>query len=424
MTSPQTSTGRRISFKDPELDNLYANINQELYTRNIDRPFHWEEIDGTSMLFIYDSVRFVRHRGESKVTCEIFLPNCGWGKAPAPLARMLPVMWPIKKAQINTVALSNFLNNCTVGSVVQKHVNEFYVRHPQYKMQEDLKKNLNQMCFVCEKKWQHRKARINSINTRGAVRFWWSNFVDRSVLRTIVSVVGNRSSTSVSWKDFADLSSHPSLEKIQANLIDLGVARQSLAGQSFDQWACASLEQVVPQGLQSHWNQIQQEPVTIQETLINIFHYRGMRSSDIESVWNNYTALKNTGAKWSTRELNMLMNASCEAFETEDDIFQTKELAPIMEKTIKKTLPYISQCVKLWRRSYPQQYHKWSKENQQQWRSTMREVCEYSHEKQLFTLPPTHQFEDMRAVYEKEQINNALKENNIETNPSKRRRAM
>ena len=423
MTSPQTSTTRRISFNDSELDKLYATINQELFARNIDRPFHWEEIDGTSILFIYDAVRFVRHRGEIKVSCEIFIPNCGWEPAPAPLARMLPVMWPIKKAQINMGALCNFLNNCTVGSVVQKHVNEFYLRHPQYKTQADLKKRLNQMCFVCEKKWQHRKARINTMNTRSAVRFWWSNFVDRSVLRTIVSVVGNRSSTSVSWKDFADLSSHPFLEKIQANLIDLGVARQSLAGRSFDQWACASLEHVVPQGLQNHWNQIQQEPVTIQETLINIFHHWGMSSSDIECVWNNYTALKNSGANWSTRELNMLMNVSCEAFEDEDDIFQTTPRAPTMEKTIKKTLPYISQCVKLWRQSYPQQYHKWSKQNQQQWRSSMRQVCDYSHEQQLFALPPTQQFEDMRCVHEKEQINNALKENG-EIKPSKRRRAM
>lgn len=422
MTSPQPSSRRRVSFKSPELDHLYAKVNEELYARNIDRPFHWEEIDGTSILFVYDCVRLVRHRGETKIACEVF--NAGtsrWEDAPAEIGAKLPIMWPIKKAQINTGLLSIFLSNCTIGSVLQKHVNEFYLQHPEYKIQTDLKKSLNHMCFVCERKWQHRKGRISTMNARGAIRFWWTNFVDRSVLRSLVSVVGNRSSTCVSWKDFADLSSHPLLEKIQMNLQNLGVARQGLADQPLERWACVSLEQVVPKGLEKHWNHIQNEPFTIQEALVNICNNWTLSSSDSEQVWSNYTSLKNSGDKWSIRELNMLMSVSCSFVESADVFDPTPRVDGARVKNI---LPYISQCVKLWRKSHPQEYQKWSRGNQHQWQSTVLQVCEYSQKNQIFTLPPTPHFEEMRCTHEKDQINNALKENGIVLQSTKRRRAM
>lgn len=428
MTSPQSLNPRKISFKDNLLDQLYTDINSELYKKSIDRPFHWEEVDGTSIMFIYDSVRFVSHRGENKIFCEMFNDTTsGWENCESKIGEYLPVMWPIKNARVNTNLLSNFLSHCTVGSVVQKHLNAFYLQNPQYACDPEKKKIINHLSFVCEKKWQHRKRQVSVMNLRGANRFWWSNFVDRSVFRTLVSVVGNRSSVKVSWKDFVDLSSHTQLSKIQENVKNLGFARQSLVNIHLDQWANISLEQAVPNGLQSVWTAVQQEPPTIQETLVNITQRFSLSQSELQTIWRNYTLLKEAGSTWSTRELNMLMNVGVDFCEKSCDGMDGLNWGVGVaqkKKDIKTVLPYIHTCVKLWRASNPDLYRKWSASHQNEWRRTVIAVCKISDQNKTFSVPATPNFEPMRCMHEKNLLNEALEASGVSLDAPKRRRAM
>lgn len=418
MTSPQITLGRRITFNDSLLDSLYESINSQLCAKNIDRPFQWEEIDGTSVLFVYDTVRFVRHSGHKEISCEEFnSQSLKWELCLSAVGQYMPIMWPIKNAGASSVYQ---INENKVGSVVQKKVEEFYAIHPHYRENKELNKKLHYLAFVCEKKWQHRCRKSQSQNLRGAVRFWWSNFVDRSVFKTLVSVVGSQTAFPITWKYYADLTARADLKQIQSNVEKLGSARKLLAVVPYENWASASLKTIVPSQLLPLWDQIQREPLSVQTVFVTPFMDYSLSSQNLPQVWNMYDLLKNTSPKWNSRELNMIA-ALAENCERGGDLSWDE---PSKTLDLKRIVPYIHTCVKLWRRTYPENYKKWSKESQAQWLQQSRTILEHSCTHQEFAVPSLHSFETLKSNHEKHVLETVLKENRVDTNAPKKRRAM
>lgn len=418
MTSPQIVLGRRITFNDPLLDSLYESINNQLYAKNIDRPFHWEEVDGTYMLFVYDTVRFVRHAGQTDILCEEFnSQSLKWEPCGTLAAQYMPIMWPIKHAGASGVSS---INENKVGSVVQKKLNEFYALHPKYRENKELNKKLHHLAFVCEKKWQHRCRKSQSKNWRGAVRFWWTNFVDRSVFKTLVSVVGSQTAFPITWKHFADLTARADLQQIQSNIESLGSARKLLAAMPYENWATASLKTLVPSTLLPIWGQIQSEPLSVQAMFVTpSLDYR-WRSSNLHKVWDMYDLFKSASPQWNSRELNMVA-ALAENYEQDNDLSWER---PSKKLDTKSMVPYIHACVKLWRRTYPDNYKKWSKEAQAQWLQQSRTILDHSCTHQEFTVPSLQSFEPLKSNHEKHMLETVLKENGVDMNAPKKRRAM
>lgn len=418
MTSPQIVSGRRISFNDPLLDSLYESINSLLYAKNIDRPFQWEEVDGTYMLFVYDTVRFVRHLGHKEIACEEFNSrSLKWEPCSSHVGQSLPIMWPIKNAGSSGVYL---INENKVGSVVQKKLEEFYALHPHYRDNKELNAKLHHLAFVCEKKWQHRCRKSQSKNLRGAVRFWWANFVDRSVFKTLVSVVGSQTAFPITWKYFADLTARIDLDQIQSNVERLGSACKLLAAEPYEKWATASLQTIVPSNLLPLWSQIQIEPMSVQTMFVTPSLDYQWSSSSLPKVWDMYDLLKSASSQWNARELNMIVTLAqnCE----QDDGLSWG--APTKKLDAKRIVPYIHTCVKLWRRTYPDNYKKWSKESQGQWLQQSRAILEHSCDRQEFAVPPLQSFEPLKSNHEKHVLETVLKENGVDSAAPKKRRAM
>lgn len=418
MTSPQTVSGRRITFNDPLLDSLYESINSHLYAKNIDRPFQWEQVDGTYMLFVYDTVRFVRHVGHKDIACEEFnAHSLKWEPCVSGIGQYMPVMWPIKNASASVVSL---INENKVGSVVQKKVEEFYELYPQYRENKDLNKKLHYLTFVCEKKWQHRCRKSEPKNLRGAVRFWWANFVDRSVFKTLVSVVGSQTSFPITWKYFADLTARIDLDQIQSNVESLGSARKLLAVEPYEKWATASLKTIVPSELLPLWGQIQSEPLSVQTMFVTPHMSYRWPSSNLHKVWSMYEIFKSSSPQWSLRELNMIATLA-ENYERDKNGSWGQ---PSAKLDVQSVVPYIHTCVKLWRRTYPDNYKKWSKDSQGQWLQQSRTILDHSCAHRQFAVPSLNSFEDLKSNHEKHVLETVLKENGVDVNARKKRRAM
>lgn len=418
MTSPQIILGRRITFNDPLLDSLYESINSQLYAKNIDRPFQWEEVDGTYVLFVYDTVRFVRHRGRTDISCEEFnSQRLKWEPCFSDVGQHMPIMWPIKNAGASSVSL---VNENKVGSVVQKKLEEFYALHPHYRENKELNKKLHHLAFVCEKKWQHRCRKSQSKNLRGAVRFWWANFVDRSVFKTLVSVVGSQTAFPITWKYFADLTARSDLVQIQSNVESLGAARKLLAALPYENWATASLKTIVPSTLLPIWGQIQKEPLSVQTMFVTPYMDYSWRSRNLHKIWDMYDVFKSVSSQWNPRELNMIVTLA-ENYEHGDGLSWEQ---PSKKFDAKNVVPYIHTCVKLWRRTYPDNYKKWSMESQSQWLQQSRTILEHSCIHQEFSVPTLHSFESLKSNHEKYMLETVLKENGVDINAPRKRRAM
>lgn len=416
MTSPQIVLGRRITFNDPLLDSLYESINSHLYAKQIDRPFQWEEVDGTYMLFVYDTVRFVRHSGHKYISCEEFNSQSLKWEPCVSADQHMPVMWPIKSATASSVYA---INENKVGSVVQKKVEEFYAIHPNYRENKELNKKIHHLAFVCEKKWQHRCRKSQSQNLRGAVRFWWANFVDRSVFKSLVSVVGSQTAFPITWKHFADLTVRDDLNQIQSNIEGLGSARKLLAALPYEKWATASLKTIMPSTLLTLWNQIQEEPLSVQTVFVTPSAGQ-WHSLNLDKVWSMYDLFKSASNQWNSRELNMIVTLA-ENYERSKGLSWE---APSTKLDVKSVVPYIHTCVKLWRRTYPDNYKKWSKASQTQWLQQSRTILENSCAHQEFSVPSLDSFEDLKSNHEKHILETVLKENGVSLMAKTKRRAM
>lgn len=412
MTSPQTVLGRRVTFNDSVLDSIYNTINDELYAKNIDRPFQWEEIDGTSVIFLYERIRFVRNRLEKQIACEEFnAKTLRWEPCSSAVAHYMPVMWPLKNANAHNV---HELNDYKVSAVVQKYLEKFYQIHPKYLTDPDLKKKVHHLAFVVEKKWQHRCRKSRIKNMHGAVRFWWSNFVDRSVFKTVVSVVGSQTSFPITWQYFADLTRRCDWEKIQSNIQKLGVARKRLAIISPNEWGNVSLQDVVPNKLLGVWGDIEKEPASVQEIFATPLQ-SSWHTPNLKSIWNAYSQLKGASNEWDIRELNMIVSISqiCE---------ETKQFP--QKNDIKNLVPYIHSCVKLWRETYPLEYKRWGKSYQQIWVEQAKQILQYSCEKNQFSVPDVYNFELLKSNYEKNLLETVLKNSGVVLNSPQKRRAI
>jgi len=409
MTASVPSVPQRIVFHDPLLDNLYFNINEELYAKQIDRPFAWEEIDGTSVIFIYNTLRFVRHKGSPIILCDVFDDAQKKWRSASSWGFAYPVMWPIKNANYPLRSVGNNLPNCTVGAVVAHHVKKFESLYPQYATDKGLAKKLHHLMYVCHKKWLHRKKKVNSSNSRGAVRFWWSNFVDREVFKTCVSVRGCRSGETLNWKEFADLTAHPELAKIQENVRNLGSARKLLRHRSLDEWAQLSVKDLLDPSVVSVWKDILLQPATVQDSLLGSSSpIWGQSPHNMRKVWDRYSVFKAQRSEWQPRELNMLMDLSVEMENPhQEDPFGVQKQLPLSASAISL---YVEKSLRLWRQACPAAYRRWSKGERQNWMQTAQEICQHSKATGAFVIPQTAPFDYIRAYYEKSLLNQAVGE--------------
>lgn len=423
--SPNSKSHRVQSFGDPLLDRLYKDINDDVFSKRLDRPFQWEEVDGTHMMFVYDCTRFVRHKGQTAVHCEVFNPQSNTWERPATSGQAFaPVMWPIKNASVYVPEHRLAQQRRTVNSIVDAHTRAFFEAHPSYNTDTILRKKVLHVELVVQKKWKAKKGRVRGLNARGAVRCWWKNFVDRSVFKTLVSVVGTSTDTRLGWDEYAAFSCLPNLAAIQDNVKRLGVARLCLNRKAMHTWDNATVEELLPTELLDQWGAIQNEPLTVQEALVALVVRSVGFGRKPAQVWSAYTLLKTARPAWKPRELSMLLHAAA-ALDTRDDFLPCGDSS----LSVSACLPHIDTCVRLWRHSDNVSYRHWSTEAQNEWSLMAKDMLSASVACGRFALPTSsHSYKEkwgrLRAFYEKTLLEEATAGVSVPTVSSSRRRAM
>lgn len=171
----------------------------------------------------------------------------------ATLDKISPVFWPIASATPQD-SLHHFANvrravwEAAALPLQQTHPELFIKKvHPPslaYPMGKTTISAASRALMVMARQQDRTHARFSKGNYHQGVRVWWRYFVDRSILSSLVSVVGGSSIVVIDFAAYAAFTRLPELNQILAGLPSLGESRRALVHAPWSEWTA--------QGLASH----------------------------------------------------------------------------------------------------------------------------------------------------------------------------
>lgn len=448
-------TKRSFTSKDKKVEELYHLINEKINAAQLVNAFSYECVDGEHRLKISNQTLFIKKDNETKVEClksldGVFEKNKNV-KYCFGSSDNTPVMWPIRKS---TYGDTGYIEG-KITRIIGQEVNAFLKNNPGFDKNADSKKALMQAELVLMKKWRGIHQRTFRMNARYAVKKWWLHFVDRDVLKSMISV--SRDGL-IEWSGYASFTQRPDLKDIQNHLSNMGCEKMLLADKPIDDWKNHTAQSLLPPRWFKHWVTVNNQPPSVQQTLLHkniqydlhinydvsfsaaqpwaqAFNGPGKavsplykqaqievekqrqkdenqrrlqeKENEIDCLISLYENVRTQKNKWSPRELDMAMMAASGV--------------TITHKEIPVVASYITTFIDVYRATFPKNFRSWGFHAQDHWRTISHHVLDKSIAKSEFTISDySESGKLLKATYE-----NALLTQNTKTTttkaPSKRK---
>lgn len=395
---------RRVALKDENLLNVYNAACNELFIRQAHRPFTYDIIEGQPVLFLYDSIRFTKNPSSFNIVAEEWdIQAKEW----RPVQRDLyqtdpsPIMWPIASSQSSSW-ICRSLNGLNPDAVLEKHLNVLFQTHPQYKTDAGLQKSVLHLNYIFRLKWRKIVSKPEH-SFKGATKFWWDHFVDRSVFKSLVSVVGVKKAKQISWEKYCEFHNNPRLKTLQNTIQNLGPFAQLLSLSDLKFKKEINLHTVVPQVLHEHLDLIQQEPASIQQQIIFDLSI-GVNEKDIENTWLQYQKVKNDFQKWLPRELNLLWIACKKT--TQSSFVSHQSDRVVIDHSLQLIKPFIL----IFKKVYPKGYRYLSFEAREDFQRMVKDVMRESEGCDKIKIPMCSSYDLLRIEVQRQHLQEAIEE--------------
>lgn len=222
-----------------------------------------EGVSGTHFLALGGQYRFERHTSSPVITTSwrpssewVILPELHNPKSFSPSAvvakgrgttldKLSPVFWPIASA---TPQDSLFHFTDVRRAVWEAAVLPLKQTHPELFKKKEYPPSaanpfgrtvispVNRALMVMSRQQDRTHARLSKSNYHHGVGVWWRHFVDRSLLSSLVSVVGGSNAVVIDFAAYAAFTRLPNLSQILAGLPGLGEARRALIHAPWSTW--------------------------------------------------------------------------------------------------------------------------------------------------------------------------------------------
>lgn len=410
---------RRVTLKDKNLLNVYNAACNELFIRQAHRPFTYDIVEGQPILYLYDTIRFTKTPNNFKIVAEEWNSHTNeW----LPLQRGLyqmdpsPIMWPINSSQSNSW-LCRSTSYLSADAILEKHFNVLLKTHPEYKTDKSLHKSVVQLNYVFALKW--RKILNKPENSfKGATKFWWDHFVDRSVFKSLIDIVGVKKTKQISWEKYCEFHNNPFLKTLQKNIQDLGPFAQLLSLSDLKTQKQINFNTVVPQMLHPHLDLIREEPVSIQQQFV-LDIANGVPDKEIEDTWLQYKKVKQQSQRWLPRELNFVWIA-CK--KTTQSSFFAHQSDRIM---VTQSPKLIRSFIAVFKKVYPNSYRYFSFKVRSNFEQMVKDVLKESEGSDKIKIPDSSSYDLLRIEVQRKHLQESIDDNiNCKETSSIRRRRM